>query len=131
MSNAARHDLSGRWRGFFNYPNLLPATEFEAELRDVSGLVTGLTTEPHHDGSGAVLHAVLEGSREGSLVRFRKTYDDLDDYRDTVRYEGRIDSGGDEISGEWNIPGVWSGSFLMIRASKAGERASRKIEEKV
>ena len=46
-------------------------------------------------------------------------YDDL--ARPTPHYHGLIQPGGDEIEGEWTIPGDWSGTFL-IRAN--GERSS-------
>ncbi|MGZ8282102.1 MAG: hypothetical protein ACXWUN_04000 [Allosphingosinicella sp.] len=130
MSEAEEADLSGRWCGFFNYPSRLPTTEFDVELRDVSGLLSGLTTEPHFNGTGTILNAVIEGEREGGLVRFRKTYDDFE-FTDVVHYEGHLDAAGDEISGEWEIRGHWSGTFLMIRASKTGAKIARKAEEKV
>ena len=131
MTAAAEPDLTGGWRGIFNYPRFYPPTEFEAELRETAGLLTGLTSEPHLDGGGAILHATLEGTRRGRQVRFRKTYDDFGDGYASVLYEGRVDPSGDEIAGEWTVPGVWSGTFLMIRASGRSEAAEAKHAEKV
>lgn len=128
MTSGGKLDLSGEWRGIFNYPRLLPPGQFDAELRDHDGLISGLTREVHYDGSGALLHATLEGRRDGSQVAFRKTYDDYDDEYRTVRYEGQIDPSGDEITGHWMVPGAWSGTFLMIRASGTCEEARQSDE---
>jgi hypothetical protein len=124
-------DLSGAWRGIFNYPRLLPPGQFEAELRDHVGMISGLTREPHYDGSGTLLHATIEGRREGASVNFRKTYDDFDDDYRTVRYEGQVDFAGDEIIGQWTVPGAWSGTFLMIRTRAAAEPARQKDEARL
>jgi len=131
LSGTPGHDLTGRWKGIFNYPRLYPPTEFDAELRDVGGAISGITTEPHFDGGGAVIHATLEGSRDGARVRFRKIYDDLDDEYRTVAYDGHVDPSGDEISGQWTVPGVWSGTFLMVRAAGKEEAEARRVSEEV
>lgn len=34
---------------------------------------------------------------------------------DTVAYEGIVTNDGDEITGRWDIPGEWSGTFIMTR----------------
>jgi len=62
------HNLSGRWIGIFNYPELLPPNNFEAVLRDVGGIITGLTKEQDDDpnGTGDILHAVIDGHRGGT-----------------------------------------------------------------
>lgn len=126
-------DLSGDWTGVFNYPESLPATGFEATLRDVGGLITGVTVEPGDalNGSGGILHAVIDGRRDGMSVQFVKIYDESTDARDLVRYRGEIDPGGDEIAGHWEIPGDWSGTFLMVRAQKAAEAVERQVVEPV
>ena len=132
MSDPAE-DLTGEWTGIFNYPYRFPSTQFQASLRDHGGLISGVTIEPDLEpqGDGGTLHAVLEGSREGSLVRFTKTYDDLRHAADVIHYEGQVDQSGDEIAGHWTIPGMWSGTFLMIRASRTDEKAARRVSEKV
>jgi hypothetical protein len=130
MSDEAEYDLSGQWHGIFNYPSQLPPTEFQAELRDLAGLITGTTTEPHFAG-GATIHAMIEGSYEASSIRFRKIYDDFDGDYETVLYEGRIDPSGDEISGRWDVPGAWSGTFLMMRAGRRGESVANRVTEKI
>lgn len=127
MSDA--HDLSGAWAGIFSYPDLLPPTRFEAMLRDHDGAITGETAEPDHECPGQMLYAVLEGKRQGHLVRFTKTYDDLRHAADVVHYQGAIQADGDEIEGRWEIPGIWSGSFLMIRGSRATEAAREEVGE--
>ena len=46
-------------------------------------------------------------------------YDDLEP-ADSALSCGTIQLGGDEIDGEWTIPGDWSGTFLMIRQGERG-----------
>jgi hypothetical protein len=63
-------------------------------------------------------------------VAFQKTYGD--ELRpDSVFDIGTIRAGGDEIEGEWTIPGEWSGTFLMVSPSSAGEAVERKVSEEV
>ena len=129
----AEDDLSGRWSGFYNYPNDRPPTPFEAELRDHGGRLSGIVTEPGDTraSKGMTLHAVLQGERKGSEVRFAKRYDYLPRAHYAVDYQGRIAPGGDEIEGEWRIVGAWSGTFLMIRGSREGESVARRVSEEV
>ncbi|HEY0114193.1 MAG TPA: hypothetical protein VGB54_00590 [Allosphingosinicella sp.] len=113
------YDLSGHWTGFFSFPSLLPPGQFEAEIRDMAGAISGVTTEAGHryDPPGTVLDAVIEGRRSGASLNFSKTYAN-EPRPDRVYYRGTIEPDGDEVRGEWTIPGEWSGSFLMIRARK-------------
>ena len=131
MSGDGDFDLSGRWSGIFSYPSLFPPNSFEAEIRDSGGLVTGVITQPREffEPSGPPRHAMIEGRREGDILTFVKFYDDLD--RPTPHYHGRIQSGGDEVNGEWTIPGDWSGTFIMIRAGGAGETVEEQASEDV
>ena len=131
MSGEGEHDLSGQWSGIYTYPSLYPPNTFEATIRDAGGVITGVIAQPGEffEPAGLVQHSVIEGSREGSILRFVKIYDDLN--RPTPHYHGVIQPGGDEIEGEWTIPGDWSGTFLMIRGSKAGQAEERKVGEEV
>lgn len=124
-------DLSGEWRGIFNYPAMYPPNEFQASLRDSAGVLTGLISQPREifEGPGPDRQAVIEGSRDGARVRFVKIYDDLE--RPTPHYEGMVQAGGDEIAGTWTIPGDWTGTFIMIRQSKAANAVERKVSEEV
>jgi hypothetical protein len=131
VSGDAEYDLTGRWSGIFNYPAMFPPNSFEAEIRDTSGLIAGLITQPREafEGPGPDRQAVIEGSREGNIVRFVKYYDDLD--RPTPHYHGIIQPGGNEIEGEWTIPGDWSGTFLMIRGAGNEEAVAREVTVEV
>lgn len=131
MSADAEHDLSGEWSGIYNYPAHYPPNSFEATIRDSGGAISGVIRQPGEffEPAGMVQHAVIEGSREGSLLRFVKIYDDLS--RPTPHYRGVIQPGGDEIEGEWTIPGDWSGTFLMIRGAGAGAEVEVEVDEKV
>ena len=126
-------DLSGRWHGFYNMPLDGPPTLFEAELLDTGGLLSGETTEEGDtpDCFGMTLHAVIEGLRQGDRVAFTKRYDYLPRADYAIDYEGVLAPGGDEIEGRWTIPGIWSGTFLMVRGSEAAAAAERQVSEKV
>ena len=124
----SEHDLSGEWSGIYNYPSQFPPNQFEASIRDSGGIITGVISQPGEFFEAVdTQHAVIEGSREGSAVRFVKIYDDLE--RVSVHYEGVIQPGGDEIEGRWTIPGDWSGTFLMVRGAKAKQAEERRISE--
>ncbi len=130
---AAEHDLSGVWHGFYNLPTGGPPTPFEATIRDAAGLLSGLTTEmgDTEDCAGQVLHAVIDGRRDGTSVRFEKRYDYLPRAHYAIRYDGVLQAGGDEIEGNWSIPGAWSGTFLMVRGAREGEAIEKRVSEEV
>ena len=131
MSDEAEYDLSGQWSGLYNYPRRFPPNSFEATIRESAGLLVGETTEtdqwPPHD----VLTAMITGNRTGSEVAFTKVYDDLDHSGLVILYRGTIQVGGDEIEGEWDIPGVWSGTFLMVRGPRTKASVERRVTEKI
>ena len=131
MGGGGEHDLTGEWSGIYNYPARYPPNAFEASIRDSGGIITGVIRQPGEffEPPGTLQHAVIEGTREGNLVRWVKIYDDLT--RAPPRYEGRIQPGGDEIEGEWHHPGDWSGTFLMVRARKAKASEERKVSEEI
>ena len=133
MSGKTDLDLSGSWTGFFNYPDGGPPVNFHAELHETGGRITGTTREPGDTmGSlGRTMRAVIDGHRDGSSVSFIKMYDEADGEYDAVHYAGRIAPGGDEIEGSWQIPGIWSGTFLMVRAAGAVRRRERKVTAKI
>ena len=130
---SAADDLSGAWDGIYNYPRGHRPNAFAATLRDAHGLLAGEISEPSQERGdrGAILHALLEGSREGSTVRFVKTYDDPSRAHYAIFYSGTVNGEGTEITGRWDIPGVWSGSFIMVRQVSDEERAEAKIAETV
>lgn len=109
-------DVTGRWEGIFNYPGDLPPNGFVARLVEQAGVITGETDEASDRDAdcGATLPAGIAGERVGSAVRFTKRYDDRVRAH-PVHYAGTLSPEGDEIVGEWAIPGIWSGSFIMVR----------------
>ena len=131
MSDEAEYDLSGQWSGIYNYPSLYPPNSFEAVIVDAGGVISGVITQPGEffEPPNIVQQAVIEGSRSGSSLSFIKIYDDLN--RPTPHYHGTIQPGGDEIDGEWTIPGNWSGTFLMVRGPRNKAAVERKVTEKV
>lgn len=131
MSGEAEYDLSGAWSGIYNYPARFPPNSFEATIRDTGGLIAGEISQPGEffEPPGTIQHAVIEGRREGTAVSWVKLYDDIG--RPTPHYRGIIQPGGDEIEGEWTIPGDWSGTFMMVRGSGASERLERRVGEEI
>jgi hypothetical protein len=132
VSDQANLDLSGRWTGMFNYPGPFPPVAFEAELREVGGCFTGTVSEPDDDPrGGGTLQAIVEGQRQGSAVTFAKIYENAERMPEPVFYSGTVQPDGNEISGRWEIPGHWSGTFLMIRDSGVAEAAEEEAREEV
>ncbi len=126
---AEAFDLSGAWTGLFNYPIELPPVSFRAKLRDAGGHVSGITTEDGASlGLSGSVSAVIEGRHQGGLLRFTKIYDALEHAAHPIQYEGEIADGGNEVSGEWTIPGIWSGTFLMVRDPGSRTAARQKAE---
>ncbi|WP_260925528.1 hypothetical protein [Novosphingobium sp. 9] len=124
-------NLSGIWKGIFHYPRQLPPCQFDAELLENFGMISGETTEICAVGSqkGCILYALIEGQRHGREINFIKRYDDFNRSKSPVQYFGAIDEHGTEISGTWAIAGSWSGSFLMIRSRPQEVQISRVIAE--
>jgi hypothetical protein len=118
---ADAHNLTGVWNGLYSYPDGRSVT-FMATLIDGGGTLSGSTHEPCVGGDcpAATLFATLMGSRSGSAVTFRKTYEAANPRWGTVNYEGRLNAEATEIEGRWSIPGVWSGKFMMIRPLREG-----------
>lgn len=113
--------LTGVWNGRYSYPAMLPPVSFVATLIETKRYLTGST---HEAGSairvsGAMAFATLDGARDGNHIAFTKTYESLPaDNNHVVHYAGSLNADGTEISGKWNIPGHWSGNFVMIRAKR-------------
>jgi hypothetical protein len=121
-----RADLGGHWDGIYNYPRTLPPTAFTATLRDHGGAISGEISEPGREGT---LFALIDGRRAGSSVTFVKFYDDH--HARPIRYAGTLNADATEITGTWNIPGDWSGTFIMVRQKREVEEAELKIAEEV
>jgi len=124
-------DLTGEWDGVFNYPRGLPPRGFRATLRDQVGAITGETMEESDSAEdrGATLVALLDGRRNGDHVHFAKRYDALARAHYAVVYEGQVSGDGEEITGRWTIPGVWSGAFLMARRGRISALEAKQAEE--
>lgn len=128
-------DLTGRWTGVYFYPvdpvqnpfDDCPPTPFIAELSDVAGTVTGTTSEPDVMYDASVdIPSVIDGSHDGSTLRFAKFSDAPEGFDDPIHYEGAISSDGLTVEGRWSILDGWSGTFRMQRQS--GAAAGREAE---
>jgi hypothetical protein len=125
--SADAQNLTGVWQGLYTYPDGESVT-FVATLIDSGGALSGSTHEPCSDAAVAsgTLYATLAGTRGGGVVAFRKTYDGgLPRYR-AVDYAGTLNAEATEVEGRWTIPGIWSGTFLMIRPARKEESVERK-----
>jgi hypothetical protein len=67
-------NLTGQWSGLFNYPQQLLTEAFEANLTEVSGIVSGTTSEVGQcaQDSHLIVSAHIEGERAKNLVTFTK-----------------------------------------------------------
>ena len=74
------------------------------------------------------LYATLAGSRQGSAVAFRKTYDAAIPGYHVVDYAGTLNADATEIEGRWTIAGAGSGKFMMIRPSRPAAGAERAVK---
>ncbi len=133
MNAPANFDLSGRWTGIFNYPQFLPPMGFEAILTDREGEIGGTITERDDGplGIGGTLLSIVEGRRHGSAVTFTKMYENFELMPDAIFYSGTLQPDGNEISGRWEIPGAWAGTFLMIRESGVAESVEVEVGEEM
>lgn len=129
--DAQTQDLTGVWNGLYSYPDGRSVT-FVATLIESGTTLTGSTHEPCVGGGcpAGTLFASLMGSRDGSAVSFRKTYEAAGPHFRTVNYEGRLNAEATEIEGRWSIPGVWSGKFMMIRPLRDALKEEHRQSEK-
>ena len=125
--NRAAMDLSGHWEGIFSYPRALPPTPFTVTIREHGNLLSGETTEPGQGGD--TLFGLIEGHRAGASVSFVKTYDDH--HAKPIHYAGTLNEESTEITGEWRIPGNWSGTFIMVREARQQAKIERKVGETI
>jgi hypothetical protein len=124
-------DLTGVWNGLYSYPDGRSVT-FVATLIESGSTLSGSTHEPCVGGDcpSATLFASLMGSRDGSAVTFRKTYEAAGPRFSTVNYAGTLNADATEIEGRWMIPGVWSGKFMMIRPLREALKEEHKASAK-
>jgi hypothetical protein len=111
--------LTGIWEGIYSYlQGGLPTVPFTATLIGAASSLRGSVSEPCllHNPSETLFFS-LSGSRNGTAVRFVKTYlRSGPHYRHPIVYDGTVNSDASEIEGRWRIPGDWSGRFLMTRS---------------
>ncbi|MGE0282169.1 MAG: hypothetical protein AB7P20_16370 [Rhizobiaceae bacterium] len=122
--------LTGVWNGRYSYPFLLSPVSFVATLIETKRRLGGSTHEANTGmgAAGAMAFAILDGARDGSRVTFTKTYENLPaDANHPIQYIGTLSTDGAEISGQWNIPGHWSGNFVMIRSQRQAIASNRRI----
>jgi hypothetical protein len=125
---ANAQDLTGVWNGLYSYVDGRSVT-FVATLIEHGRALTGSIHEPCVFGRvrGGTLVASLIGSRQGSAVAFRKTYDGTVPGYGVVDYDGTLNADATEIEGRWTIVGAWSGKFLMIRPAREAARVERAV----
>ncbi len=128
----ANANLTGVWQGLYSFAVAMAPVAFTATLLENGAWVSGSVHEVAYDDTGAVeVFATLLGTREGASVSFTKTYDGSAGWNHDVVYAGTVSDDGTEIEGTWNIPGVWSGKFLMIRSQGPREAQLRQAFEDI
>jgi hypothetical protein len=122
--------LSGAWNGAYYYPLVAEPVSFVALLIDLGSGFSGSI----HEYEGLIseqrilLHASVDGNRDGARVSFLKTYDGTGGWKHSVGYAGTLNADATEIAGEWRI-GISSGHFVMTRAGAMEEAEIRKAVE--
>jgi hypothetical protein len=117
-------DLTGVWDGTYIQPGTGMVT-FTATLVETGGALSGTVSEPCSNPRCPVRthNAFITGHHSGSAVSFVKRYEPSGFGFDTVPYEGVLNAEATEIDGRWQLP-RYSGSFLMIRATRAAQADS-------
>jgi hypothetical protein len=125
-------NLSGVWRGQFSYPRKLPPVAFLATLEERDSWLVGATEEiaSFGDRRGVTITASLQGRRTGTSVTWLKLYDHPPHFH-AIHYVGVVSGDANEISGRWQVPGSWSGAFLMVRNGDANVGRIREATETV
>lgn len=125
-SSESTESLTGVWHGQYAYPvPWMPPAHFTCTILDSGGTLSGMTHETTEKGA---LVAVVDGALEGGVVRFVKVYQPASEEYQDVYYSGAINADRTEIEGEWTVPDVWSGRFLMIRTRGKAVAEERKAE---
>jgi len=130
---SANASLSGEWSGVFSYDlDARNSVHFSAKLTQDGARIVGTSEEIAELGEarGAAISATLQGRRNGVRVSWLKLYDRMLKAYDEVAYEGQVNEDATEISGQWRIPGNWSGTFLMIRTSSLMMAQQRSAAER-
>lgn len=127
------NNLTGVWNGQYDYAFGYEPVGFMATLIEAGTGFSGGVTETAPDRTGAPLDlfAVIDGRREGHSVNFTKTYGGSGGWEHIVEYEGTLSPDGNEIEGEWRVPGAMNGRFMMIRPERNTQTTDQKIEENV
>ena len=120
--DASPLNLTGTWHGLYSYPAEKEPVSFVATLSESDSWFTGTTEETGSAGDavGRRLTASLQGRRMQRSVTMLKMYHGAYALYDSVHYAGDLNEDGTEIAGRWEVPGNWSGTFLMVRARTTG-----------
>lgn len=106
----------GTWEGNYRYDGDpgKGATRFILTAVVNGTQLSGKISEPNTFGneSANFLGANIDGSIEGTLVRFSKRYDGTGGQSHSVQYEGILDRASGTVRGQWAI-GRRTGSFEM------------------
>jgi len=122
--------LTGVWDGTYTQPGVGIVT-FLATLIESGGALGGSVTEPCMMPACPLSthNASIAGHRSGSAVSFVKRYEPPGYGYDKVSYEGTVNAEATEIDGRWKLPGM-SGTFLMVRATRAAEASTTEQQAK-
>ena len=106
--------LSGVWQGSYGYTDSRAPVSFILEATVADDRLSGTISEPNTFGTPGVafLHAYVQGSIDGDVVQFTKTYDGTGGQSHSVQYNGVVDRSNRQITGTWRLQGS-GGQFTM------------------
>ena len=113
-----RISIKGMWEGAYQYSSSSDVGDFPFKLRltESDGKVTGLVVEEDLNQGRGTIRAEIEGTLQGRALQFTKRYVDAGEtYGRPVEYRGEVGTGGDRITGTWQLPDD-GGTFTMQRA---------------
>ncbi|MDE1466149.1 hypothetical protein [Aurantiacibacter sp. D1-12] len=109
--------VKGMWEGAYQYSSSSDVGDFpfKARLTENDGKVSGLVVEEDLNQGTGTIRAQIEGTIEGRVIRFTKTYIEASNtYARPVEYDCEVNTEGDRITGTWRLPDD-GGTFSMRR----------------
>ena len=115
-----KRDLSGVWYGRYTGDYCGQDNGFIAVLEEQGGAFDGSISEPDDEHGGGTRRADVTGRRSGNELSFLKQYDGSGGLTHAVRYLGRVNDEGTEVTGVWAVDWL-RGRFVMEREKFSAE----------
>jgi hypothetical protein len=125
-----KRNLSGVWYGRYTGDYCGQDNGFIAVLEEQGGAFDGSISEPDDKRGTGTRHADVSGRRSGNRLAFVKQYDGSGGFTHAVRYAGRVNDEGTEVSGAW-AAGWLTGRFVMEREKFSAEELEDTAEVEI